>query len=155
MSVWEFLKKVHAVPMYNGQCLAGHDKAEIQVSCSQLVAMAAAFLTAMCKQAQTAECLVVGEIAIPHMVVVLNKIDLLPAENRAKLLAKARKRLAQTFAATKFAGCSMLAVSSLPGGAMTPPPPPQPLAPHTPCPHTLGMSALSGLRRSKHRLSIA
>ncbi len=66
-------------------------------------------------QAQTAECLVVGEIAIQHMVVILNKVDLLPAENRAKLVAKAKKRLAQTFAATKFAGCPMLAVSSLPG----------------------------------------
>ena len=66
-------------------------------------------------QAQTAECLVVGEIAIQHMVVVLNKIDLLPAENRAKFVTKAKKRLAQTFAATKFAGCPMLAVSSLPG----------------------------------------
>ncbi|KAK9843360.1 hypothetical protein WJX74_010898 [Apatococcus lobatus] len=66
-------------------------------------------------QAQTAECLVVGEIAIQHMVVVLNKVDLLPAESRGKLVSKARKRLAQTFAATKFAGCPMLAVSSLPG----------------------------------------
>lgn len=66
-------------------------------------------------QAQTAECLVVGEIAIQHMVVILNKVDLLPAESRAKSVSKAKKRLAQTFAATKFAGCPMLAVSSLPG----------------------------------------
>lgn len=68
-------------------------------------------------QAQTAECLVVGEIAIQHMVVILNKVDLLPAEHRAKLVGKAKKRLAQTFAATKFAGCPMLAVSSLPGAS--------------------------------------
>ena len=83
-------------------------------------------------QAQTAECLVVGEIAIQHMVVILNKIDLLPAENRAKLVAKAKKRLAHTFLTTKFAGCPMLAVSSLPGecGKCPPPPPPPGAGPH-------------------------
>lgn len=66
-------------------------------------------------QAQTAECLVVGEIATRHMLVVINKVDLLPAELRPKLVAKARKRLAQTFAATTFAGCPMVAVSAKPG----------------------------------------
>ena len=71
-------------------------------------------------QAQTAECLVVGEIATRHLCVVLNKVDLLPADMRPKLIAKARKRLAQTLAATTFAGCPMVAVSAKPGGALLP-----------------------------------
>jgi selenocysteine-specific elongation factor len=66
-------------------------------------------------QAQTAECLVVGEIATQRMLVVMNKVDLLPAELRSRLVAKARKRLAQTFAATTFAGCPIVAVSAKPG----------------------------------------
>ncbi len=70
-------------------------------------------------QAQTAECLVVGEIATRHMLVVINKVDLLPAELRPKLVAKARKRLAQTFAATTFAGCPMVAVSAKPGAKVS------------------------------------
>ena len=66
-------------------------------------------------QAQTAECLVVGEIATRHLCVVLNKIDLLPQDTRQRLIAKAKKRLAQTLAATTFAGCPMIAVSAKPG----------------------------------------
>ncbi|KAK9818119.1 hypothetical protein WJX72_007434 [[Myrmecia] bisecta] len=73
-------------------------------------------------QAQTAECLVVGEIATQHLLVALNKTDLLPAEARQKLIAKAKKRLGQTFAATKFASCSMVAVSAKPGGGEGPGP---------------------------------
>ena len=43
------------------------------------------------------------------------QVDLLPAEQRAKLIAKAKKRLAQTLAATTFAGCPMVAVAARPG----------------------------------------
>ena len=71
-------------------------------------------------QAQTAECLVVGEMATRHLCVVLNKVDLLPADMRPKLIAKAKKRLAQTLAATTFAGCPMVAVSAKPGGCTSP-----------------------------------
>lgn len=56
-----------------------------------------------------------GEIATRQILVVINKVDLLPVELRPKLIAKARKRLAQTFAATTFAGCPMVAVSAKPG----------------------------------------
>ena len=66
-------------------------------------------------QAQTAECLVVGEIATDQLLVVLNKVDLLPAENREKLFARAQKKLLQTFAHTKFKKPSMVAVSARPG----------------------------------------
>ena len=71
-------------------------------------------------QAQTAECLVVGEIATRHLCVVLNKIDLLPQDTRQRLIAKAKKRLAQTLAATTFAGCPMIAVSAKPGDCSRP-----------------------------------
>ena len=57
----------------------------------------------------------VGEIATRHLCVVLNKIDLLPQDTRHRLIAKAKKRLAQTLAATTFAGCPMVAVSTKPG----------------------------------------
>lgn len=66
-------------------------------------------------QAQTAECLVLGELATDTLLVALNKVDLLPAVSRDKLDAKARKRLAQTFAMTKFAGCTMVTVAAKPG----------------------------------------
>ena len=66
-------------------------------------------------QAQTAECLVVGEIATRHLCVVLNKVDLLPEDMRPRLITKAKKRIAQTLAATTFAGCPMIAVSAKPG----------------------------------------
>lgn len=45
------------------------------------------------------------------------KVDLLPLDGRQKLLARARKRLAATFAQTKFAGCPMVAVAAKPGVA--------------------------------------
>ena len=66
-------------------------------------------------QAQTAECLVVGEIATQRLLVVLNKVDLLPGAERGKLLARARRRLSQTLAATKFASCPTVAVAARPG----------------------------------------
>ena len=39
-------------------------------------------------QTQTAECLVIGEIACEKMLVVLNKTDLLPAEKREAAIEK-------------------------------------------------------------------
>lgn len=69
----------------------------------------------MAAQAQTAECLVVGEIATQRLLVVLNKVDLLPAADRPKLIARACRRLSQTLAGTKFASCPMVAVAAKPG----------------------------------------
>ena len=57
----------------------------------------------------------VGEIATQRLLVVLNKVDLLPGAERAKLLTRARRRLSQTLAATKFAACPMVAVAAKPG----------------------------------------
>jgi selenocysteine-specific elongation factor len=66
-------------------------------------------------QVQTAECLVVGEVATPNLVVALNKVDLLPQEDRPKLIKRAAKRLATTFAMTKFAGAAMIPIAAKPG----------------------------------------
>lgn len=67
-------------------------------------------------QAQTTECLAVGEMAARRMVVALNKVDLLnPPEDRQKLIKKAKRRLAAALEATRFAGAPMVAVCARPG----------------------------------------
>ena len=71
--------------------------------------------TAFFVKAQTAECLVVGEIATERLVVVLNKVDMLPAVQRDKLVIKAQKMLRKTFVHTKFRDPPMVAVSAKPG----------------------------------------
>ncbi|KAL0044347.1 hypothetical protein WJX82_001339 [Trebouxia sp. C0006] len=71
-------------------------------------------------QTQTAECLVVGELATKDMVVVLNKVDQLPEEGRSKVINKAKKRLRQTLGSTKFGGCAMVPTAVKPGNADTP-----------------------------------
>ena len=45
-------------------------------------------------QTQTAECLVIGEITKDRMIVVLNKVDLLPEKDRAEKLEKMKARRA-------------------------------------------------------------
>ncbi|GAQ81505.1 Selenocysteine-specific elongation factor [Klebsormidium nitens] len=68
-------------------------------------------------QTQTAECLIVGEVSPCHdMVVVLNKVDLLPDESRDAKIEKMKNGLRKTFAATKFRDCAMVATSASPGG---------------------------------------
>lgn len=66
-------------------------------------------------QAQTAECIVLGEIATDRIIVILSKIDLLPEPGRPKLIAKAQKLVKATFQATRFAGCTILPASVKPG----------------------------------------
>nr|AGP03156.1 selenocysteine-specific elongation factor [Amblyomma maculatum] len=68
-------------------------------------------------QTQTAECLVLGEITCDHMLLVLNKIDLLPDADRAKLIDKTTKRLKKTLEKTKFADAPIISVAANPGGA--------------------------------------
>mmetsp|Transcript_20110 Transcript_20110/g.55989 ORF Transcript_20110/g.55989 Transcript_20110/m.55989 type:complete len:575 (-) Transcript_20110:259-1983(-) len=66
-------------------------------------------------QTQTAECMVVGEIATSNLIVALNKCDMLPEDNRPKAVKKAQKRLAQTFDMTKFAGATMVPMTARQG----------------------------------------
>lgn len=56
-----------------------------------------------------------GELATKDLIVVLNKVDLLPEEGRSKIISKAKKRLSQTLNATKFAGCTMIPTAVKPG----------------------------------------
>ncbi|CAJ1359191.1 unnamed protein product, partial [Effrenium voratum] len=53
-------------------------------------------------QTQTAECMVVAEILANQLVVILNKVDMVPADKRKKILDKVIKELRKTFARTKF-----------------------------------------------------
>ncbi|KAM7422494.1 hypothetical protein PAMA_010506 [Pampus argenteus] len=67
-------------------------------------------------QTQTAECLLIGELTCPRMVVVLNKIDLLPANKRQSAIEKMTKRMHKTLEGTRFKECPVIAVAAKPGG---------------------------------------
>ena len=67
-------------------------------------------------QTQSAECLVIGEIACEKMLVVLNKTDQLPPEKKAATIEKMKKRMLKTLESTRFANCPILAVAAKPGG---------------------------------------
>ncbi|MBN3326451.1 SELB factor, partial [Atractosteus spatula] len=71
-------------------------------------------------QTQTAECLVIGEMTCPRMVVILNKIDLLPAAKRQATIDKMTKRMLKTLENTRFQGCPVIAVAAKPGGPEAP-----------------------------------
>ena len=69
-------------------------------------------------QTQTAECLVVGEITTDTMIVVLNKVDLLPAgPERAARIAAVTAKLRKALASTPFAAAPFVAVSALTAAA--------------------------------------
>ncbi|KAF4799398.1 Selenocysteine-specific elongation factor [Turdus rufiventris] len=71
-------------------------------------------------QTQSAECLVIGQIACQKMVVVLNKIDLLPEGKRQSAIEKMTKKMQKTLENTKFSGCPIVAVAAKPGGPEAP-----------------------------------
>uniref|UniRef100_A0A8C4P3X3 Eukaryotic elongation factor, selenocysteine-tRNA specific n=1 Tax=Dromaius novaehollandiae TaxID=8790 RepID=A0A8C4P3X3_DRONO len=71
-------------------------------------------------QTQSAECLVIGQIACQKMVVVLNKIDLLPESKRQSAIEKMTKKMQKTLENTKFCGCPIVAVAAKPGGPEAP-----------------------------------
>ena len=73
-------------------------------------------------QTQTAECLVVGEILMNHLIVVLNKTDMIPPDERDAKIAKTKAGLAKVFAGTKFKDPVMIPVSAT-GGSADPPAP--------------------------------
>ena len=47
-------------------------------------------------QTQTAECLIIGEIACEKMIVVLNKTDLLPSEKKTSMIEKVGLKIPST-----------------------------------------------------------
>ncbi|KAJ8370555.1 hypothetical protein SKAU_G00105830 [Synaphobranchus kaupii] len=71
-------------------------------------------------QTQTAECLLIGELTCPRMVVILNKTDLLPAAKRQAAIDKMTKRMHKTLENTRFKGCPVIAVAAKPGGPEAP-----------------------------------
>ncbi|XP_062825888.1 selenocysteine-specific elongation factor isoform X1 [Anolis carolinensis] len=71
-------------------------------------------------QTQSAECLVIGQIACQKMIVVLNKIDLLPESKRQAAIEKMTKKMQKTLENTKFHGCPIVSVSAKPGGPEAP-----------------------------------
>jgi len=63
-------------------------------------------------QAQTAECLVIGEVLTDDMIIVLNKLDLIPVNERQEAITKMEQSLRKSLAATKFANCPMVAIAA-------------------------------------------
>lgn len=66
-------------------------------------------------QAQTAEGLVVGEICASGLIVVLNKVDLVPLEKRAAHLEKLEKGIGRVLERTRFRGSAFVATSAKDG----------------------------------------
>ncbi|XP_068599000.1 selenocysteine-specific elongation factor [Brachionichthys hirsutus] len=71
-------------------------------------------------QTQTAECLLIGELTCPRMVLVLNKTDLLPPAQRQSAIEKMTRRLHKTLESTRFRDCPVIAVAAKPGGPEAP-----------------------------------
>ncbi|XP_075039726.1 selenocysteine-specific elongation factor isoform X2 [Mixophyes fleayi] len=67
-------------------------------------------------QTQSAECLVIGQIACSRMVVVLNKVDLLAENKRQAAVDRMTKRMQKTLENTKFHGSPIISVAAKPGG---------------------------------------
>ncbi|XP_038176730.2 selenocysteine-specific elongation factor [Arvicola amphibius] len=89
-------------------------------------------------QTQSAECLVIGQIACQKLVVVLNKIDLLAEGKRQAAIDKMTKKMQKTLENTKFRGAPVIPVAAKPGG---------PEAPETEAPQ--GISELIELLKSQ------
>ncbi|XP_066943280.1 selenocysteine-specific elongation factor isoform X1 [Macrobrachium rosenbergii] len=71
-------------------------------------------------QTQTAECLVIGEILCDHLLVVLNKLDLIPPEKQKASIEKMTKKILLTLQHTKFANAKVIPVAAKPGGPESP-----------------------------------
>ncbi|CAL8088227.1 unnamed protein product [Orchesella dallaii] len=53
-------------------------------------------------QTQSSECLILADVLASHLIVALNKVDMLPVESRPTKIEKAKKMLKSTLARTKF-----------------------------------------------------
>uniref|UniRef100_A0A8C3X914 Selenocysteine-specific elongation factor n=1 Tax=Catagonus wagneri TaxID=51154 RepID=A0A8C3X914_9CETA len=71
-------------------------------------------------QTQSAECLVIGQIACQKLVVVLNKTDLLPEGKRQAAIEKMTRKMQKTLENTKFRGAPIIPVAAKPGGPEAP-----------------------------------
>jgi selenocysteine-specific elongation factor len=67
-------------------------------------------------QTQTAECIVIGEITTDSMIIVLNKVDLIPPEERRDKIEKMSRRIRKIFSLTKFQDPAIIVTSAMIGG---------------------------------------
>jgi selenocysteine-specific elongation factor len=67
-------------------------------------------------QTQTAECIVIGEITTDNMIIVMNKIDMLPENEREVRIERMTKRIRKIFATTKFANVPIIHTAAAIGG---------------------------------------
>ena len=73
-------------------------------------------------QTQTAECLVVGEVTTDNLVIVLNKVDLFPAEKREEMVKKVSGKLRAVMKGTKFPNAAIIPLAAAPGASDAAPP---------------------------------
>jgi selenocysteine-specific elongation factor len=67
-------------------------------------------------QTQTAECIVIGEITTEKIIVVLNKVDMIPLDSREEKVEKMKNKLRKVFSSTKFADPVFVLTSAAVGG---------------------------------------
>ena len=67
-------------------------------------------------QTQTGECIVIGEITTDKMIVVLNKVDMIPDDERESKIEKLRKRIQKVLSGTKFPNAPIVLTSAAVGG---------------------------------------
>jgi selenocysteine-specific elongation factor len=67
-------------------------------------------------QTQTAECLVIAEMTTRNLIVVLNKIDMFPENEREERLLLAEKKMRMALRGTKFEDATMVGISACVGG---------------------------------------
>ena len=67
-------------------------------------------------QTQTAECLVIAEMTTRNLIVVLNKVDLFPEEEREERIRLAEKKMRNALRGTKFENATMVGISACVGG---------------------------------------
>jgi len=67
-------------------------------------------------QTQTAECLVIAEMTTRNLIVVLNKIDMFPEEEREERVKMAERKMRMALRGTKFEDAQMVGISACVGG---------------------------------------
>lgn len=67
-------------------------------------------------QTQTAECLVIAEMTTRNLIVVLNKIDMFPEDEREERVRMAEKKIRMALRGTKFEDAKMVGISACVGG---------------------------------------
>jgi selenocysteine-specific elongation factor len=67
-------------------------------------------------QTQTAECIVIGEMTTDNLIVVLNKVDKIPEEERETKVTNMTKRIRSVFAQTKFHDVTIVVTAAAVGG---------------------------------------